>query len=234
MPEPKVEQKPAEVVVEKTPEQIAAEAKPGEKKAGEVNTEETKMVPEWQLIEAKKSLEKKIEDLQETIAKGAKPAEVFEDLDEIYKAFPDVDKKFIDSIVKIATAKADAKVDPLVKAEKAKEKQAEIDSNFEKNFKIAMDILGKDFEGIVNKDAIKALTLLKSNANKKFSEIIEETYGGALTGKRTIDDTKPGGGKDPQPLDVDKARRDPKYFDEVMADPKLKAEYNAEMLKRGF
>jgi hypothetical protein len=221
-----------------TPEEIAAKAAADEKAAAEVkageSNKETKMVPEWQLLEAKAAAQKKIDDLTAKIAEGAPAKEVSADLDEIYKQYPDVDKKFIDVILAKATAAAEAKVEPIVKAEKAKEHQAEIDSNFEKNYKIAMDKLGKDFDGIVNKDAIKALTLLKSNANKTFSEIIEETYGGALTGKRTIDTTTPAGGKDPQPLNFDKARKDSKYFDEVMDDPALKAQYNAEMLKRGF
>lgn len=211
----------------------AEAAKKEEGKAGDVGRD-GKMVPEWQLLEAKKSIEeklgKKIADLEAVIEKSKSKAELSGNLDDIYEAYPEVDKKFIDLILAKATKAAEAKIEPITKEREA----AESDKAFDKAFKFAMNKLGKDFEGIVNADVIKELTKLPKNSQKTFSEIIEETYGASLSGKRTIETTKPGGGKEPAPLDFDKARKDGKYFDEVMADPKLKKEYNDKMLEKGF
>ena len=55
-----------------------------------------------------------------------------------------------------------------------------------------------------------------------------------LLGKRTIETTQPGGGNDPEPLNIQRAEKDIEYFKQVMADPKKKAQYNEAMLKRGF
>lgn len=211
----------------------AAEAakKAEEQKAGDINKrDETKMVPEWQLIEAKKAAQKKIDALEARLSSGETDKDISDDVKEIYDAYPDVDKKFIDMILSKAKSAAKSEIEPITKEQKARD----IDAKFQKNFKIAMEKLGKDFDGIVNEDVIKKLTLLPENADKTFSQIIEETYGASLTGRRTIETTKPGGGKDPAPLNFDKARKDSKYFDEVMADPKLKAEYNKRMLEEGF
>lgn len=214
----------------------AAETKEPEKKAGELSTTdaEAKAKAEAALVEIKKqnkALSKQVEALTKKIEGGdATKEEISSDLSDIYESYPEVDKKFINMIL----AKAKAAVADQIKPLTEKERAQEIDVKFQKNFKIAMDKLGKDFDGIVNADVIKELTQLAKNSDKTFSQIIEETYGGALTGKRTIETTKPGGGKEPSPLNFEKARKDGKYFDEVMSDPKLKAEYNAEMLKRGF
>lgn len=217
----------------------AAEAakKIEEEKAGDVN-KGGKMVPEWQLLEAKAALEekygKKVADLEAIIAKSTTKEEVAENLDDIYKSYPDVDKNFINIILAKAKDAAMAEIKPLTEKVKADEQASGIEAKFQKAYKIAMEKLGKDFDGIVNIDVIRKLTQLPENAGKVFSEIIEETYGAALTGKRTIEATRPGGGKDPVPLDFEKARRDSKYFDEVMSDPKLKEAYNAKMLAEGL
>jgi hypothetical protein len=91
-----------------------------------------------------------------------------------------------------------------------------------------------EFTSIVNPGVIKALSLLPQNASKTFPQLIEETYGNAISGKRTMQTTTPGGGKDSAPLDYTKATQDMSYYNEVMANPKLKAEYNQKMLSQGF
>ena len=91
-----------------------------------------------------------------------------------------------------------------------------------------------EFKAIANPEVIKSLAILPQNAKKTLSQILEETYGNAITGKRTIETTSPGGGKEPEPLDIKRAEKDIEYFKEVMADPKKKAQYNEAMLKRGF
>jgi hypothetical protein len=91
-----------------------------------------------------------------------------------------------------------------------------------------------EFKGVVNTDVVRQLATLPQNASKTISQIIEETYGNALQGKRTIETTSPNGGQEPEPLDIDRASKDIKYLTEILADPKKKAQYNESMLKKGF
>lgn len=106
------------------------------------------------------------------------------------------------------------------------------DSAFDKAFATAIE-RGPEFQAIANPDVIKTLAQLPQNSRKTVSQLLEETYGNALTGKRTIETTTPGGGKDPEPLDIKRAEQDIEYYKQVMADPKKKAQYNAYMLTKG-
>lgn len=117
--------------------------------------------------------------------------------------------------------------------ESAKEKADKFNDAFSKQYNTALE-RGPEFQAIANPDVIKTLATLPQNKNKTVSQLLEETYGNALTGKRTIETTQPGGGKDPEPLDIAKAEKDINYFNEVMADPKKKAQYNEQMLRKGF
>ena len=184
-----------------------------------------------------KEKDKLIKDLEARIDAGATRQEVSADMDAISEEFPDVDRGFLNklastiknSVVKEAEDKIASRFQPL----EEKDKQAKLDGAFNTHFKIAMDKM-PEFTNIVNPEVIKTLSRDSKNASKTFSQIIEETYGNALTGKRTIETTSPGGGKDADPLNFQKARSDSSYFDVVMANPRLKAEYNEKMLREGF
>lgn len=196
---------------------------------------EQKMVPESAFLELKKQGKeqaKAIKELERKIAEGASSAEVSDDLAAIGEEF-NVDKNFLaklsSSIKAQSKAEAEAKMRPIEERDRVEK----IDTAFNKHFKIALERM-PEFASIVNADVIKTLSLDPKNSAKTFSQIIEETYGSALKGRRTMDATTPGGGKDNEPLDIKRARKDPAYFDEVMANPKLKAEYNANLLKEGI
>jgi len=222
--DPKAEVKVVEP--EKTPAQILNEGK----------SDNPRMVPEAVIIEMKKEFKeekkefsKKIKELEDKITAGKTDAvEVSDDLAALGEEFG-VDKTFLAKLESALSKKVKA-LDEKVPVE---DRETKINNAFEKHFNIAIEKL-PDYAKIVNKDVIKTLSLQPQNANKTFSQLIEETYGNALSGKRTIDSTKPGGGKDPEPLDFARARKDSGYFDEVMADPTLKAEYNKRMLAEGF
>lgn len=160
-------------------------------------------------------------DLKKSIEGGATKSEVSADIAEIAKEY-DVDPVFLNKLVA-------AMQKPITE----KDKQAKIDVAFKSAFDAAIEKM-PEFAKIVNPDVIKVLSLDPRNGNKTFTQIIEEAYGSAITGRRTIETTTPGGGKEPAPLDMNRARKDTAYFNEVMANPQLKAAYNAEMLKRGL
>lgn len=227
--------KPAETPAEETPktmEQIQEEAVP------KALPKETVGLDKFlEIKKQNKEFKKTIDDLTKKIEEGATSTEVTTSLESIAEEYPDVDPKFLNKLAtairaqvkKDAEADIAARVGPLEK----KDRDAKIDAAFTKHFNAAMEAM-PEFKGIVNAAVIKKLSLDPENKNKTFKQLIEETYGDALTGKRTIESTVPGGGKDTDPLDFAKARKDPAYFDIVMANPRLKAEYNEKMLKEGF
>lgn len=178
----------------------------------------------------------KIAELEASIKNGATKSEVTDDIAAIAKEF-DVDVNFLSKLASAMTVKTKKEVNDETEAQlkplKEKERQEKIDAAFKKGFNAAMEKM-PEFEKIVNPEVIKTLSLDPRNADKTFTEIIEETYGNALTGRRTTERTTPGGGKEPAPLDYNRARKDTAYFKEVMANPKLKAEYNAKMIERGI
>lgn len=198
-----------------------------------------KQVPEAVFLKekkARKDAEKALKDFQKSIESGATGDETASDIDELSEKF-DVNKDFLKAWEKRIRAEARREsadeVTERLKPLQEKDKAERIDTAFRGAYKAAIANM-PEFEGIANPEVIKTLSLDPKNANKTFSQLIEDTYGAILTGKRTIETTKPGGGKEPESLDFARARKDSAYFDQIMDIPKLKAEYNAEMLRRGF
>jgi len=182
---------------------------------------------------ARKDAEKRIKELEAKIrADDAPRSEVSEDIASIAKEF-DIDPTFLDKLEKSIRSKTEKEIESKFKPMEEKERQAAIDKAFDTHYSAAIESM-PEFKEVVNPAVIKALSMLPQNGNKTFTQLIEETYGNAITGKRTIVSTTPGGGKDPQPLDYQRAQRDKAYFNEIMQDPKRKAEYNNIMLHSGF
>lgn len=184
-----------------------------------------------------KELKKAVKSLQDKIEEGGVgKGEISDDLDEIAKEF-NVDKGFLNKLKKALGGKqvpkeADDKVSGRLEKLEAEKKQESIDKAFTKHFEKAMEKM-PEFKSVVNAEVIKTLSLDPRNADKTFTEIIEETYGKAIpAGRRTIEKTTPGGGKEPTEIDFDRAVKDGAYYKELMADPALKKKYNDGIEKR--
>lgn len=198
----------------------------------EISQPTERMVPEHALAaanRAKKAAERELQALREAIENGATQQEIASSVDDIAQEY-DIDPNFLKKLtdrVKLETEQAlDAKyADKLT----AKERQEKFDEAFKKQYDTALE-RGPEFGTIANMDVIKSLATLPQNKNKTVSQLLEETYGNALTGKRTIETTQPGGGKDPEPLDYDRAQKDLEYYNKIMQDPKLKEKYNELMV----
>lgn len=200
-------------------------------------TEEKRVVDEHIFVaekKARKAAEKELKALKEQIEGGATKQEISESISEIADEH-NIDKGFLQKLASSIKAEAEKELDAKYAAKfEGKEKVEKFETAFGKQYDIAME-RAPEFKAIANMDIIKTLALQPQNAKKTISQILEETYGNAITGKRTVETvTTPGGGKEPEPLDYKRAEKDIEYFKEVMADPKKKAQYNEEMLKKGF
>lgn len=185
---------------------------------------------------ARKEAERKIKELEDRVSKGASHSEVSDDIASIAKEY-DIDPSFLDKLTNTIRSKTEREIEDKFSSKfkpiEEKERQEKIDQAFNTHYKVAIERM-PEFANVVNPQVIKSLSLLPQNANKTFAQLIEETYGNAITGKRTMETTTSGGGKEPAPLDFARANKDSAYFAEVMGNPKLKAEYNDKMLRGGF
>jgi hypothetical protein len=181
-----------------------------------------------------KALKDALTELQSKAQSGATKAEVSENLMSIAAEY-DIDQNFLKKLVNVVRTETseefEAKISPKLAKLEEKERREEFEGKFNKYFSQTMERL-PELDGIVNKEVIKQLAQNPSNANKTITQLVEETYGGAITGKRTFEKTTPNGGKEPEKVDFDRARKDSDYFKQVMADPALKKEYNESLHKR--
>lgn len=182
-----------------------------------------------------KDLKQQLKDLQSKVEEGKASAEdIQSDLDSIGEEY-NVDKNFLKKVEKSLVAQVEKRVEqrlketlrPLEEANTKKEKVAVLNQHIDQILENKPDL-----KGVVNKNVITELAFLPSNSNKTLSQLIEQVYGNAVAGKATVETTTPAGGKEPKGVDFDKAKRDPAYFKEVMSDPELKKQYNADLAKR--
>lgn len=186
---------------------------------------------------ARQALEKEVARLNDLIKNGGTSKEdIAEDIEALSKEYEDVDPVFLNKLARTLEAryekKFEGKLEEAVKPLKESAEEKRISEAFSTHFDKAMQAM-PEYKEIVDPDVIKTLSLDPDNEDKTFSELIEETYGKFVTGKKTMEDkTQPGGGKEPESVDFAKARKDPEYFKMVMANPRLKAEYNKDIHNR--
>ncbi len=179
----------------------------------------------------RKEAERQLRDLQASIAEGATRSEISADVESIVKQYPDVDPKFINSLVAAATAAAEAKMGDKLKPIEEREREERVNRAFDQGYQQAIAKM-PEFKDIANPEVIKTLSLDPRNRNKTFTQIIEETYGRVVPGRRTVETTVPGGGKEPESVDMARAKTDPAYFSEIMKNPTLKKQYNEGLAQR--
>jgi hypothetical protein len=222
-------------VVETPAAEPVVETKPVVETVGQVldPKPEPKVVPEAAFLELKKEnkeFKKAISALEKTIAEGATKSEVSSDIAAIGEKYG-VDKSFLNELATTIRKDVEADTESKLKPITAKEKADRIEGVFKTHFEKAMAEM-PEFNGVVNRDVIKTLSLDPANANKTFQQLIEETYGNALGGKRTLETTTPRGGKTIDKVDFSLAARDQNYLKEVLSNPDTKKEYNEGLAER--
>jgi hypothetical protein len=216
-----------EAVVETKTEETVGEVLNPEKK-------EPKLVPEAVLLEyknANKELKRDLKELKTLIESGASKKEVSTDLKAIAEEH-NVDLDFLEKLTLALEARADEKVSSKLKPLEEKERLSKINEVFEASYAKAIEKM-PEYKDIASKEVIKSLSLDPANQNKTWTQIIEGAYGHLIQGKKTFESSAPSGLKgDDQEVDFDKARKDPNYFTEVMANPTLKEKYNKGLAER--
>lgn len=198
--------------------------------------EEPRLVPEAVLLEYKnqnKELRKDIKELRELIETGASKKEVSEDLEKIAEEYG-LDVDYLTKLVKSIRGQVEMEMASKIKPIQDRENQERIEKAFNEHFNQIIETM-PEYKDIVDKEAIKKLSLLPENQPKTLRSLIEATYGKALEsipGRKTMESAKGGKQEKIEEIDFNKARNDLEYFNEIMTDPILKAKYNANIEKR--
>lgn len=204
---------------------------------GDNKKAETKLVPEAVFLEeknARKELEREVKALKASIEEGATRKEVSKSVEEMAAKY-DIDKSVLsdltDSIRRQTEADVEERISKRLKPIEDSARADAVRKAFTAHYDKALESMS-EYDGIVNKEVIFRLTLDPQNANKRLSEIIEETYGSAVGGRRTMDGGgKPRGSDTSGVLDSNRLRTDEKYLDEVLANPVLKKQYDDALLE---
>lgn len=114
---------------------------------------------------------------------------------------------------------------------KQRERRVRAEQVFEQHFTKALEN-NSDYKDVVNKEVIKQMAFNPANKDKTYSQLIQEAYGNAIPGRKTVESTTPRGGAKDVKVDVDLARKDPEYRREVLSDPDMRKQYNSGIEKR--
>jgi hypothetical protein len=114
-----------------------------------------------------------------------------------------------------------------------RDRNTKVEATFKEHLNRALDN-APEYKDIVNVEVIKALAYNPANANKTYKQLLEEAYGNAVTGRRTIETTTPRGGAKDEKLDMKRTETDTDYRRQVLSDPELKKQYNSSLTDRVF
>ena len=232
---PEEESKDTKAEIKPEPKEEGKDIKVGDVlKTEKTEKKEVKMVPEAALLKYKsenKELTRKVEELMNS---GGTKKEISSDLKALAEA-NGLDAEFLNDfaakIRKDAQDDAEEKFNSRLKPIEEKENAEKRDKIFNEHYEKTLAEY-PEYAKLVNKEVIKSLAMDPANANKTFAQIFNDSYGHLVTGKKTLEPTKPRGGKEDAGVDVARAQRDPEYFKEVMADPQLKKKYNEDIASR--
>jgi hypothetical protein len=240
-----VKDTPAEEV---KPQEATTEAKPEETKVEDVKVgdmvdkeapekEKAKMVPEAVFLEEKrerKELSKQLKELTKLMEEGATRKEVSADVKDIADEFGLTEQavaKLIEKVGEKTKEEYDKAIESKLRPLQEKERSEKAEKTFNEHFDKLMEAM-PEFKNVANRDVIKTLSLDPKNSNKTFAKILEESYGHLVVGKKTLEKTQARGGVSDSPIDIEKARKDPKYYQELMDNPELKKKYNEGLIDR--
>ncbi len=183
-----------------------------------------------------KELKEKIREIEESRYDGVSDNEIKSSMDDLSEEY-NVDKDFLKKQSKILKEEIRAEMqeelkknlEPLSQREKEKKYVEDVTTYFNNSLEKM-----PEFKGIANLQSIIDLGRLPKNQQKTVSQLIEETFGSAITGKKTIESSNVRGNTEPTEVDYARAKTDTEYFKEVMSNPELKKKYNTGLAQRAL
>lgn len=183
-------------------------------------------------VDEVKGLTDRIEELESKLASGEmNKAEVQEDLESIADEH-NLDATVLGRVAKAMEARALKSVEEKLAPLTAREEQVKRDKAFETMFNRAIE-QNPEYAEVADKEVLRQLAFNPGNAQKTFSQLLNDTYGKFVTKpeKKTLETTTAGKTDAIESIDYKRAQTDSEYFAKIKADPALHAKYNEETLK---
>lgn len=183
-------------------------------------------------VDESKELARRVAELESKIQEqDMSRREVKSDLSDIANEY-DIPTEALDKVAEKLYSKAQATIEERLAPLTAKERAEKQDKVLSSMLQKALEA-NPDYQSVVNQDVIKQLALNPANANKTFTQLIQETYGNAVTPaeRKTMETTSPGKSEAIDKVDYERAKTDIEYFRQIKADPALRKEYNEQQLK---
>jgi hypothetical protein len=179
-------------------------------------------------VKKRKELESQLADLTSRAKEeNLSNRDVDADLSKIAEEYG-LDQTGLDKVAKAIKGQLAADMEERLRPITEREANTRKEQIFNQHFTRAMENL-PDLKDVVNPEVIKQLAYNPANANKTYTQLIQETYGGMVKGRETLESTVPRGGNFDGAFDYSRAKTDPTYFDHIMTSPTLKAKYNEAM-----
>lgn len=121
------------------------------------------------------------------------------------------------------------KLEQIEERDRRKQLEAVFSENLSKTLENA-----PEYKDVVNVEVIKQMAFNPANKNKTYKQLLEEAYGNAIVGRRTIETSTPRGGAKDSKVDVQLAQKDAEYRRKVLSDPDLRKQYNDGIENRIF
>jgi len=227
---PKAEEKPNPIIEETIEDTI--------KKIEKEEEIKPRVVPESVLLEYKnqnKELKRDLKELRTLIESGATKKEISEDLRDI-AAEHNVDVAFLNKLAKNIEVETEKKLaekfEARFKPYEDKERIEKINKIFNQKYDESMERY-PEYKDIANREIIRERALNKSNKDKTFYDLLKESYGHIISGKKTMEIARSRAGEDTiTDIDYRRMATDMKYYEQIMADPLLKKQYNKDIGRR--
>jgi hypothetical protein len=223
-PQEDIKAEEVEVVVD---EQTLADIVPDEPEP--IKEEPKKGKPESVPIDVYLQLKKELKDLKKN---SSTSKSVDSSIEEIASEF-DVDPSFAQKLANAIETSSMSKFEERYLAEKRemeyKQKMAESESKLDKAIEQALEN-EPHFKGIANPEVIKELARKSTDKSITVSQLLENVYGNAVTGKKTMETATPSNDRGDAQVDFTKAG-DPAVYAQIKSDPKLWKEYNEFVMK---
>lgn len=180
-----------------------------------------------------KELRRELQELNKKIQEGASKRSVDDDIASLSREY-NVDETLLQKIAQSVTSRTTKEIEERLMPKLAKVEEMTVSEKREKTFNNllsnALDVM-PEYDGVINKEVIKTLAFDPRNSKKTITQIIEETYGNAITGKKSFE-TKRGSGREPEKPDFNSIRGNPNLLKEVLKDESQRKEFNSELEKR--
>lgn len=156
---------------------------------------------------------------------GASQSYVDDTVNEIAQKYTDVSPELLRDLVSVTKREIDKEYGSKLNAFEADRQREAAEKKFSDLYTRTISDM-PEYSNMVNPEVIKSLAFNPMNANKTLPQIIEETYGRAIVGRKTLE-TSGGSSRRDNAGDIDFANMRDSDWEAIEADPALKAKHNA-------